>query len=397
SQSTIETAPVKPDDTGKAAVTVETAKVTEAVAEAVKAVEAAKADGKTNAAAEVVIPIKTEGDAAVKAVEAAIPAEAIKVIAEAKDVILTVESEVSTITLDAATLTAIADAAGSGETVTLTAAVVDNSEALNAKQQAAVGDNPVIELNISVGDTAITDFSGTVTVSVPYTPKTETAAEDYDLLTVYYLDDNGNIAEMTGASYDAETGQITFSTTHFSKFFISEWISPFGDIAKGEWYYKAARYAYSNGLITGVTETTFAPQTSLTRAMLITILARDAGIDTAGGATWYSKAIEWGIANGITDGTNPNGEITREQFATMLYRYAVQELRIENGELRIANGDVSGYSDAGQISEWAYDAMAWANATGLITGRTETTLAPQGTATRAEAATILQRFIENLI
>ncbi|MDR1589504.1 MAG: S-layer homology domain-containing protein [Oscillospiraceae bacterium] len=415
SQTTVETAPAKPDDTGKATATVETAKVTGAVAEAVKAVETAKADGKTSVVAEIIIPVTvetTETGAAVKAVEASIPAEAIKAIAEAKDVILTVESEVSTITLDAATLAAIAGAAGSGETVTLaaiagaagsgetvtlTAAVVDNAEALNTRQQEKVGDNPVIELNISVGDAAITEFGGVITVSVPYTPKAGTAAEDYDLLTVYYLDDNGNIAEMTGAHYDAATGQITFTTTHFSKFFISEWISPFGDIAKGEWYYKAARYAYSNGLITGVTDTTFAPQTSLTRAMLITILARDAGIDTAGGETWYSKAVEWGVANGITDGTNPNGEITREQFATMLYRHAVQELRIENGELRIANGDVSGYTDAGQISDWAYDAMAWANATGLITGRTETTLAPQGTATRAEAAMLLQRYIENLI
>ncbi|MDR1588947.1 MAG: S-layer homology domain-containing protein [Oscillospiraceae bacterium] len=399
SQQAIETAPATTDDTGKATATVETAKVTEAVAEAVKAVEAAKAEGKTNAVAEIIIPVTvetTETGAAVKAVEAAIPAEAIKAIAEAKDVILTVESEVSTITLDAATLTAIADAAGTGETVTLTAAVVDNSEALNSKQQEKVGDNPVIELNISVGDTAITDLGGTVTVSVPYTPKDETAAEDYDLLTVYYLDDDGNIAEMTGASYDAATGKITFTTTHFSKFFIAEWISPFGDIAKGEWYYKAARYAYSNDLITGVTETTFAPQTSLTRAMLITILARNAGVDTAGGETWYSKAVEWGIANGITDGTNPNGEITREQFATMLYRYAVQELRIENGEWRIANGDVSGYSDAGQISDWAYDAMQWAVGTGLITGRTATTLAPSGTATRSEAAMLLQRYIESI-
>jgi hypothetical protein len=221
---------------------------------------------------------------------------------------------------------------------------------------------------------------------VPYTPKEEIPAEDYDLLTVYYLDDDGNIQEMAGAVYDAETGKITFTTTHFSKFFIAEWINPFGDIAKGEWYYKAIRYAYTNGLVNGTGEGEFSPQASLTRAMLITILARESGIDTAGGATWYIKAIEWGMSNGITDGTNPDGAITREQFAAMLYRYA--------GEPD-ASGSLGVYTDAAQISDWATDAATWAVSRGLITGRTATTLAPQGTATRAEAATMLKRYMEN--
>jgi hypothetical protein len=188
--------------------------------------------------------------------------------------------------------------------------------------------------------------------------------------------------------------------------------NPFTDVSKTDWFYADVAFVHGRGLMTGVSSTEFAPQTSLTRAMLITILARSAGVDTTGGETWYGKAVEWGIANGITDGTNPDGDITREQLATMLYRYAVQELRIENGELRtgdavqelriengewrIANGDVSGYSDAGDISDWAYDAMQWAVGTGLITGCTATTLAPQGTATRAEAATLLKRYIESI-
>jgi hypothetical protein len=209
---------------------------------------------------------------------------------------------------------------------------------------------------------------------------------------------------MQGATYDAKTGTITFATTHFSKFFVSEWISPFSDIAKGEWYYKAARYAYSGGLITGVTDTAFAPQSNLTRAMLVTILYRNDGApNTNGGASftdaapgqWYSDAITWASANGIVNGVGdnrfaPDENVTREQFAAILYNYAKYKNQNVTG-----TADLATYTDAGEISGWATDAMAWASSTGLITGRTPTTLAPQGTATRAEAAMLLQRYIDS--
>jgi hypothetical protein len=388
-------------DTGKATTTVETAKVTAAVEEAVKAVAEAKADGKANAVAEIVIPVVV-GDAALgvpTAVEAVIPAEAIKAIADAKDIILTVESEISTITLDAKTLAEIASAAKDGESVKITAETVVGDAALGVPPDA-----DVIDLSITAGGTAITDFGGNVTVSVPYEPKEETAAEDYDLLTVYHLDGDGNTQEMRGATYDAETGKITFTTTHFSKFFVTEWINPFGDISKGEWYYKAIRYAYSNGLVTGVTETAFAPQTSLTRAMLVTILHRNDGAPVGGGVldappfidvptdAWYADAVAWASQSGVVSGIGdnkfaPDGAITREQFAAMLWRYAGEPA---------ATGTLSGYADAGEVSGWATDAVAWAVGTGLITGRTATTLAPGGTATRAEAATLLKRYVENI-
>ncbi|MDR1329389.1 MAG: S-layer homology domain-containing protein [Oscillospiraceae bacterium] len=414
-QKTVETAPAKPDNAGKATVTVETSKVTTAVDEAKKAVETAKAEGKTNAVAEVIIPVKTEAGATAKSIEADIPAAAVKAIAEAKDLILTIESDVSTLTLDTATLTAIAETAKAGETIKIAAEAVDNAEALNDKQREKVGDNPVIEVNITVGTTAITNLGGTVTVSVPYTPPATVAETDQDLLTVYYLDDDGNITEMKGAKYDAATGKITFATTHFSKFLISEWINPFTDIAKGEWYYKTARYAYSNTLITGTTDTTFAPQATLTRAMLATILYRN----TVGGGVhtvpspetpftdvvsgqWYTPARAWASSNNLITGVGnnkfaPNDPITREQFATLLYRYT-QWSDAGNGAPRAASptdADLSAYTDAETISDWAREAMAWAVSTGLITGRTETTLAPEIPANRAEAAMLLKRYLEN--
>jgi hypothetical protein len=367
-------------ENGRAAATVEAAAVTDAVAKAKEAVEAAQKDDAT-AKAEVKIVAKTDGAAEpVKSAEVDIPAAAVKAAADARDIILTVESDVAALTLDAEALATMAETANDGDTV---------------KIVAEIGDDSAIDLTVSVGGTAIVNFAGTVTVSLPYAPEAGTAEEDYDLLTVYRIDGD-TMTEVMGARYDAETGNITFSTTHFSKFIVSEWQSPFDDIAKGDWYYKAARYAYSNGLVTGMDETTFAPQSTLTRAMLITILARDAGADTAGGDTWYSKAVDWGTENGLTDGTDMEGEITREQFATMLYRYS-QWSSNEDGTSRTpspTNADITGFDDADDVSEWAREAMAWAVGGGLITGRTATALAPGGTATRAEAATLLRRYLE---
>jgi hypothetical protein len=132
--------------------------------------------------------------------------------------------------------------------------------------------------------------------------------------------------------------------------------------------------------------------------MLITILARDAGIDTSGGDTWYSKAADWGMTNNLTDGTNINAPIIREQFATLLYRYAHWSVGSGVPDAPPSeNADLSAYTDTADISDWAADAMAWAVANGLITGRTTTTLAPKGTANRAEAATMLRRYLENIV
>ena len=242
--------------------------------------------------------------------------------------------------------------------------------------------NNEFTLTVKVGGTEIKELGGEAAVALPYA---KAADEDAELLTVYKIGEGGTYIEVKGARYDAASGKAVFTTSETGAYIVSEWISPFGDMAKGEWYYKAARYAYSNGFMTGVTDEAFAPQTALTRAMLITILAREAGVDTGGGEIWYSRALEWGVASGITDGVNPNGEITREQFAAMLYRRAGSPA---------ADGNLAGYDDAGSVSSWAADAMAWAVSNGIITGRAETTLAPKGKATRGEAAALLQRFLE---
>ena len=324
----------------------------------------------------------------VSSIEASLTAGSINEIVS-NSMSLTVSSDIAVITFDRDALKGLTVGAADSADVRIVAAIIDAETDLNVRQQLVVGDNPVIDLSVFIGEKKITNFSGTVIVSVPYTPPTDMLAEDYDLLTVYYLDANGNISEMEGAKYDPATGMITFTTSHFSIFFVSEWISPFGDIARGDWCYRAVRFTFSNSLMTGTATNVFSPNIALSRAMLVTILAREDGVDTSGGATWFSQAMDWGIAADITDGTSPEADITREQFATMMYRYAQYKgLSTPDGSY------TEDYADADTVSTWASDAMQWANANGLITGRTTTTLVPRGTATRAEASTILMRFIE---
>ena len=168
--------------------------------------------------------------------------------------------------------------------------------------------------------------------------------------------------------------------------------SKFTDV-KMDWTHDGIHYCVENGLMDGIGDTTFAPDSNLSRAMLMTILARLDGVDTTGGETWYEKGMDWAVANGISDGTSGDANITREQIVTMLYRYAVYKgYDVSVGE----NTNILSFADAEEISSWAKDAMQWAVGTGLLNGKDGNLLDPTGKATRAEMAAILYRFCENV-
>ncbi|MDR1136060.1 MAG: DUF4430 domain-containing protein [Clostridiales Family XIII bacterium] len=343
-----------------------TAKVVVKSEDVKAAVDKAKKDKST------AVSITVKGNESTKIADVTLPKSSAKEIAD-NGFELVVKSPVGDMSFSKEALTAIA--AKTGDTLEVIIADQGKTETLKTS-------NKAFSLTVKVGGAEISELGGSVAVSLPYTKNTD---DDAELLTVYKLGANGDYTEIKDAKYDAATGKMVFTTSETGEYFVSEWISPFEDIKRGDWYYKAIRYVYAKGLMNGTGDSAYAPQTALTRAMLITILAREAGIDTNGGETWYSKAVEWGITNRITDGTNPNGEITREQFAAMLYRYS--------GSPK-TEGGTSDYTDAEKISSWAEEAMTWAVNGGLLTGRTKTTLAPEGTATRAEAATLLQRYLE---
>ena len=165
---------------------------------------------------------------------------------------------------------------------------------------------------------------------------------------------------------------------------------PFTDVTSGDWFYDYVAYVYANGLMDGTSATTFEPNANMTRAMVWAILARVDG-ETVTGTNWLETARTWAMANGVSDGENANGYVTREQLATMLWRYAVaQGYDVSIGE----STNILSYADFASISEYAIPAMQWACGSGVITGVTESTLAPHGTATRAQCAAMLMRFVE---
>lgn len=165
--------------------------------------------------------------------------------------------------------------------------------------------------------------------------------------------------------------------------------SSFTDVPAGSWYEEAVNYVHEKGLMNGTSSNAFSPNANTTRGMIVTILARVEGVNTSG-ALWYAAGQKWAMDNGISDGTNMPGVITREQLATILYRYAKQK-----GYDVSKSAALTGFSDADKVSGYAAEAMQWAVAEGLLQG-SNGKLNPQGSATRAQVATILMRFMEKI-
>ena len=183
---------------------------------------------------------------------------------------------------------------------------------------------------------------------------------------------------------------------------------PYHDVDTGRWYHEGVDYAIAHGLMNGVGNGMFEPESSMTRAMLVTVLWRYAGSPAEGTNTfvdvkpnqWYTQAVAWaakyGVVNGVGHGMfEPDGNVTREQMAAILYRYA-NGVGIDTS----ARGNLAAFPDRNQVSSYAVDALSWCNAMGIIGGTKEggvDYLDPQGFATRAQVATILMRYIEKVV
>lgn len=163
---------------------------------------------------------------------------------------------------------------------------------------------------------------------------------------------------------------------------------PFEDIVE-HWAADAVDFVSARELFNGTGPNAFSPDAAMTRGMLMTVLARYEDVDTEGGGPWYEKGAAWAVDKGLSDGTRLDDNITREQLATIMYRYAILK-----GGLSGGGASLSGFADADRVSGWAADAMSWAVGTGLIKGTTPTRLDPQGSATRAQMAAIITRYAE---
>ena len=249
------------------------------------------------------------------------------------------------------------------------------------------------------------------TVTVTVTPD-----EGYELASLTVTDAAGNVLELTDRgdgryAFTMPAGQVEIHA-EFREIAGPEPVQlPYADVTQGAWYYDAVAYAYENGLMEGVGGGSFAPAMTTSRSMLATLLYRLEGAPDLSGEilgypyadvdaeSWYGDAVYWarlnGVVTGVGDGSafDPDGDITREQMAVMLYRYAQYKgYDVSQGGMAARE-----FADYGQVADWARYAMDWAVAAGLITGTSGDTLSPQGSATRAEIAAILMRFAEKYV
>ena len=250
----------------------------------------------------------------------------------------------------------------------------------------------VIDEDISGGSIRPSLFNASAGTVITFTVTPDEGQE------LVYITVDGERIE--GASFTMPAHDVTVSA-----YFAPSGGLPFTDVSRGDWFYEYVAYVYENGLMDGVSETLFDPNGEVTRAQLVTILWRLDGepvvnyalpFEDVSGGEWYTEAVRWAASEGIVNGVSetsfaPGTAVTREQFASILYRYAQYKgYDVSAGE----NTNILSYTDFASISEYAIEALQWACGEGVITGVSDSTLAPQGTATRAQAAAMLMRFVE---
>ena len=269
------------------------------------------------------------------------------------------------------------------------------------------------DLNMNVGDSVSAKLGYDTTAfvnngKVVYTTDDPNVAE---------VDENGNVTAVAGGtttltatvlpSGRSESITVTVNKVNAEDCDKGEYcpLTGFTDLDKAMWYHNGIHWALEEGVMAGTGATTFSPNTATTRAMLVTMLwsmegkpepEKTATFTDVKAGSWYEKAVLWASQEELTAGTSattfsPNEELTREQLATFLRRYAEYK-----GADVSASKDLAGYTDAGQISSWAVNAVKWAVAVGIISGTSETTLSPKKSATRAEVATMLMRCCTNV-
>lgn len=275
-----------------------------------------------------------------------------------------------------ASSTTTVDGSGRVETtVTLPAAVVDDA--------AGKGETVALPMpGVSAAADKAAAPSVTVSLSGGASAKVEVPVENVTPGTVAVLIQPDGTEQIIKNTVATENG-VALTVGDGATIKIVDNTKTFDDVTDAHWGSDAVTFASSRELFTGTGSKIFAPEGNMTRAMVVTVLARYEGVDTAAGANWYDAGRDWAVENGISDGGNLDASVTREQLAAMLYRYVGSPA---------VTGAVEGFADADRISGWASDAMRWATQTGLLSGKGGGRLDPTGTATRAEVAQILMNF-----
>jgi hypothetical protein len=379
------------DNSGKATAAVTQAQVSEAVGKAVS--EAAK---QGNDAA-VIVEIKVTASDNTKAVETSIPKAAVSEIAHNDKVDLKVSTPVADITFGKDALDTISGQAGGD--VRISAAKTD-SAVLPAEIRQVVGDRPVYHFSVASGDRTISQFNGNVTVAVPYTPE---PGEDTSAIIIYYINAEGKLEPVSNCHYDPATGCVSFITTHFSTYAVGYNKVNFKDVPADAWYGKSVGFIAARGITSGTGSGNFSPAAKLTRGEFLAMMMRAYGIApdknptdnfADAGSAYYTgylaAAKRLGISGGVGNNMfSPCKEITRQEMFTLLYNAlkTIGQLPQGNSGKRLTD-----FTDAGQVTSWAKNAMTLFVRSGIIGGSGER-LNPTSTATRAEMAQVLYNLL----
>ena len=285
------------------------------------------------------------------------------------------------------------DGSGSVTTVDENGQVVSEATLSEAAVAAAhTAGEPVALPMPAVPVTTDRESAPTVTVNLPTSgsAKVEIPVKDVTPGTVAILIKADGTEEVLKASLPTENG-VAVPLSDGDTVKLVDNSKKFADVPGSYWAADTIAFVTSRELFAGTTADTFAPDTAMSRAMIVTVLARLEGMDTATGDTWYEAGRQWAMASGVSDGTNMEQGLSREQLATMLWRYAqAKGYDVSIGE----DTNILSYTDAFDVAEYAIPAMQWAVGAGIISGTSTDTLSPQGPATRAQVATMLMRFCE---
>lgn len=374
---------------GAATASVPASQVTSALEQAQKA---AKASGETPK-----VEIKLANTIRVSSAAATIPQASVNSLVSGNVGGLTVTSDIGSVSFDTAALTTISGAS-SGD-VTVSVARVD-AATLPAAVQSLVGSRPVYEFSVTGGGKTISQLGGAATVSVPYTLG---AGEDPNAVIVSYLNASGNLETVLSGRYDAASGTVTFTTTHFSKYAVGYNKVTFADVSDAAWYTDAVTYLAARGVTGGTTDTTFTPDATLTRGQFITLLLKAYGIEAIDGAadnfadagsTYYTGYLAAAKQLGITSGVGnnnfaPTQTISRQQMFTLLYN-ALNAL----GQLPESDSGkaLTDFTDSGSVAPYAQKAMAYLVEAGVVGGKNGFLL-PQNSSTRAQMAQVLYNLL----
>ena len=285
------------------------------------------------------------------------------------------------------------DGSGSVTTVDENGQVVSEATLSEAAVAAAhAAGEPVALPMPAVPVTTDRESAPTVTVNLPTSgsAKVEIPVKDVTPGTVAILIKADGTEEVLKASLPTENG-VAVPLSDGDTVKLVDNSKKFADVPGSYWAADTIAFVTSRELFAGTTADTFAPDTAMSRAMIVTVLARLEGMDTATGDTWYEAGRQWAMASGVSDGTNMEQGLSRQQLATMLWRYAqAKGYDVSIGE----DTNILSYTDAFDVAEYAIPAMQWAVGAGIISGTSTDTLSPQGPATRAQVATMLMRFCE---